>query len=158
MIPIEKPGKDSKNPSSYRPIRLKIEHRKNSGEIEKASDIIWYNCTILKFNKQVIPGFLVKIIQDFPSNRKFEVNVDGILPRNHNIPAGVSQGSTFSPTSFLFFQNDVPEDPRTRIKIFADDTAFTANSIKQDQASDYLQNRLDTMADYFRKWCLSLRN
>lgn len=209
IIPIKKPGKDSRDPTAYRPIsllsnmgkilerlilnRLKkfddripdtqfgFRHHRTTElqlatlideamtskirgkttavatlDLEKAYDTLWHHGLIYKLISTAIPGYLIKIIGAFLQERSYQVAVTGALSRKYNIPAGVPQGSTLSPVLFLFYLTDIPENKNTKIRLFADDTAVSAVSIKPEQACHYLQDHLDTLADYYKKWCLKV--
>ena len=58
--------------------------------------------------------------------------LDGILPQEYPVNAGVPRGSILSATLFLLYINDLPDD----IAIYADDTTLYS---KCDQASDLWQ-------------------
>lgn len=124
-------------------------------DIEKAYDTIWHEGLLYKL-LQYIPGYLVKIIQSFLSERSFKVKVQNSNSDPQPIPAGVPQGSTLSPILFLFYINDIPENPKTKIKLFADDTAISAESMNQDKAVEYIQKHLNELSTYYKKWKIKI--
>ena len=64
------------------------------------------------------------MVRDVKSSQEYPVN------------ARVPQGSILSPTLFLLYINDLPDDVISNIGIFADDTTLYS---KCDQASDLWQ-------------------
>lgn len=125
-------------------------------DLEKAYDTIWHKGLLFKLISAAIPGYLIKITETFLKERSYKVNVSGVLSPKHNIPAGVPQGSTLSPVLFLHYLQDLPENPKTTVRLFADDTAVAATSINTEKACSNVQEHLDELADYYRKWCLKV--
>ena len=64
------------------------------------------------------------------------MNLDGKSSQEYPVNAGVPQGSIPSPTLFLLYINDLPDDVICDIAIYADDTTFYS---KCDRASDLWQ-------------------
>ena len=75
-------------------------------------------------------------ISNFLSNRRLRVVLDGKSSQEYPVNAGVPQESILSPTLFLPYINDLPDDVICNIAIYADDTTFYS---KCDQASDLWQ-------------------
>lgn len=125
-------------------------------DIEKAYDSVWHKGLVAKLIQQSIPSYLIKIIEQFLANRKFHVSVNNTLSTERTIPAGVPQGSALSPTLFLLYLNDLPTRTDTNLRLFADDTAITAASKSQDLALKHLQNHIDELSDYYRRWKLKI--
>ena len=72
----------------------------------------------------------------FLSNRRFRVVLDGKSLQEYPVNTAVPQGSILSPTLFLPYIHDLPDDVICNITIYDDDT--TLYSIC-DQASDLWQ-------------------
>ena len=64
--------------------------------------------------------------------------LDGKTSQEYPVNAGVPQGFIVSPTLFLLYINDLPDDVIGSIAVYADDTTFYS---KCDQASDLWQQR-----------------
>ena len=62
--------------------------------------------------------------------------LNGKSSQEHQVNAGVPQGSFFGPTLFLLYINDLPGDVICDIAIYADNTTLSS---KCDQASDLWQ-------------------
>ena len=72
----------------------------------------------------------------FLSNRQLQVLLDGKSSYEYLVKAVVPPGSILGPTLFLLYINDLPDDVRCDIAIYADDTALYS---KCDQACDLWQ-------------------
>ena len=69
----------------------------------------------------------------FLSNRWLRVVLDGNSSQEYPVTTRVPLGSILSPTLFLLYINDLPDDVICDISIYADDTTLYN---KCDQASD----------------------
>ena len=78
-------------------------------------------------------GQTLSLISSFLSNKQLRVVLDGKSSQEHPVNAGVPQGPILSPTFFLLYINDLPDDAICNIAIYADDTTLYS---KCDQAFD----------------------
>lgn len=125
-------------------------------DIEKAYDTVWHDGLLYKLNKQDCPKYLLKMIEKFLKNREFTTTVNNKKSNIKNIPAGVPQGSSLSPTLFIHYLHDIPESNEAEVYLFADDTAITTKSMNEDRSIQLLQKHIDTTSDFFRKWKLKI--
>ena len=77
--------------------------------------------------KKGFPGWLVRWVQAFVTNRTTTLIIQGQETERFNIEFGVPQGSTLSPILFLLYASellDICHQPKNRISVvgFADDT------------------------------------
>ena len=105
-------------------------------DISKAFDRVWYAGVLHKLKSYGISGQIFSLISSFLSNRQLQVVLDGKCSQEYPVNAGVPQGSLLSPTLFLLYINDLPDDVICNISIYADDTTLYS---KCDQASDLWQ-------------------
>ena len=54
-------------------------------------------------------------------NRKQQVVINNTVSSQRNVRSGVPQGSVLGPSLFLFYVNDIIENIRSEIRLFADD-------------------------------------
>ena len=127
-------------------------------DISKAFDRVGHAGLLQKRKSYGISGQIFGLISSFLSNRQLRVVLDGKSSQEYPVNAGVPQGSIFSPTLFLLYINDLPDDVTCNINIYADDTTLYS---KCDQASDLwqqlelaseLESDLRDTVDWGRKW------
>jgi hypothetical protein len=66
---------------------------------------------------------MIKLIQSYLTDRTFKVKIENTLSGAQPIKAGVTQGSVLGPRLFTWFINDLPTFEKTKIALYADDTA-----------------------------------
>ena len=72
----------------------------------------WYHCDLLEW------------FHSYLDNREQPVIIHGSNSRWDKIPAGVPQGPRQGPLLFLIYINDITENIKSNIKLFADDTSL----------------------------------
>ena len=77
-------------------------------DIQAAFDKVWLDGLIFKCIKFQVPYYLVRIIINYLSDRKFRVKADNAKSAYFNIETGVPQGGVLSPTLFSLYINDIP--------------------------------------------------
>ncbi|GBN46576.1 putative RNA-directed DNA polymerase from transposon X-element [Araneus ventricosus] len=75
-------------------------------DVRKAFDRMWHQGLIIKLITYKFPDYLILILHNFLTDRKFQVCVNHTLSSVGNTQAGTPQGSSLSPTLSDFPQND----------------------------------------------------
>jgi len=70
----------------------------------------------------------------------------------HNIEAGVPQGSVLGPTLYLLYTSDILTSGQLTMSTFADDTAILSRSKCPQQASAQLAAHLDVVEKWDSDW------
>ncbi len=91
--------------------------------------------------------------RSFLEGRTQQVNLQGALSFTAPWPAGVSQGSVFSPTLFNLHINDmednIPEQANVNIHIYADDCAMDT-TVRTEECGQ-LQSALDSVRSWAKE-------
>ena len=120
-------------------------------DFSKAFDKVSHSLLTHKLYHYGIRGKTNKWIQNFLSDRKQVVVVEGERSETIDVESGVPQGSVLGPSLFLFYINDMPEGIRSRVRLFADDTIVYL-TIASDKDSDHLQEDLNKLEIWEKKW------
>ena len=88
-------------------------------DISKAFNKVWQQVVILKLKQNGISGNLLKIIEDFLSNRYERVVLNGQSSGWVVVNTGVSQGPILGTLLFLVYINDLSTGLSTNPMLFA---------------------------------------
>ena len=97
-------------------------------DVSSAFEKVWHKGLIAKLNQIGIEGKLLKLFESYLSNRRQIVVVDGVKSAETNICAGVPQGSRLGPILFIIYINDIVENLKSKILIFADDCSLMVSA------------------------------
>lgn len=124
-------------------------------DIEKAFDRTWQNGLIYKMIHLKYPTHLIKITNSFIKCRKFNVRVGQSCSAFEDIPWGVPQGSSLSPSLYNIFVSDIPSGTARTI-MYADDTLiFAQDRLFKKITSQITETAAITIA-YFKKWKVAI--
>ncbi|GBO07200.1 RNA-directed DNA polymerase from mobile element jockey [Araneus ventricosus] len=125
-------------------------------DVSKAFDRMWHNGLIVKLINYQFPDYLIKIIQRFLSNRKFQVKINQVLSSVGNIQAGTPQGSSLSPTLYNIFNSDFPRNDKVLNCLFADDSAILTQGSNTRFIIKTLQSQLECIEYWCTKWRVAI--
>ena len=91
-------------------------------DFRKAFDTVPHARLINKLYAYGIRGNLLQWIQNFLTDRKQKVIVQGEKSQWADVASGIPQGSVLGPVLFLIYINDLPDVVKKFVTIFADDT------------------------------------
>jgi len=74
------------------------------------------------------------------------------MSAEHNIEAGVPQGSVLGPTLYLLYTSDIPTSRQLTMSTLADDTAILSRSKCPQQASAQRAVHLDVVEKWLSDW------
>jgi hypothetical protein len=92
-------------------------------DFSKAFDTVPHNRLLHKLCNYGITGRTHTWISNFLTERKQRVVVDGDHSQWVPVRSGVPQGTVLGPLLFLAYINDLPNNIRSEVRLFADDCA-----------------------------------
>ena len=122
-------------------------------DFAKAFDSVPHKRLLHKINNYGISGNILSWIKDFLTTRHQRVGVYTNFSSWNNVQSGIPQGSVLGPLLFVIYINDLPENIKSSILMFADDTKLYR---KIDSNEDYtlLQKDLDILQNWSDTWLL----
>ena len=104
-----------------------------------------------KLDHYGIRGSTYNWIRAFLTDRTQQVLVEGATSDSISVISGVPQGTVLGPLLFLLFINDLPDCVQSSTRLFADD-CILYRQIKSQQDCDILQDDLNRLAAWEKKW------
>ena len=117
-------------------------------DISKAFDRVWHKGLLYKLKCMGINGNLLKLVESFLSNRYQRVVLSGQASSWAEIRAGVPQGSILGPLFFLIYINDLSENLKSTVKLFADDTSIFHVAKDPNTSAEILNNDLTKISEW----------
>ena len=136
-------------------VTLNMENGKQTDilvmDFSKAFDKVSHSLLLHKLHYYGIQGELNSWIQNFLSNRKQAVVLEGEKSDYVAVESGVPQDSILEPSLFLYYINDIPAGLTSTIRLFADDT-ISYLAIKSNRDALKLQQDLDKLSNWEKNW------
>jgi hypothetical protein len=120
-------------------------------DFQKAFDKVPHNKLMFKVKQLGIDGNIHKWIENWLSNRKQRVVINGTASDWAPVTSGVPQGSVLGPVLFIIYINDIDVGLNNFISKFADDTKI-GNSIITDHDRISLQEDLNKISEWSHRW------
>ena len=121
-------------------------------DISKTFDKVWHEGLLYKIKSMGVSGKLYNLLESYLSGRLQRVVLNGQTSLWRPVSAGVPQGSILGPLLFLVYINDLPNELKSNVKIFADDTSvFTIVKDKNENANT-LNNDLMLISKWAYNW------
>ena len=99
-----------------------------------------------------ISGELYNLLENYLSGRFQRVVLNGQTSSWRLVLAGVPQGSIMGPLLFLIYINDLPNELKSNVKLFADDTSFFTVVKNKNNNANILNNDLQSISTWAYNW------
>ena len=120
-------------------------------DFQKAFDKVPHQRLLIKLKAHGVDGKLLKWLEDWLSERKQRVVINGKSSTWRDVLSGVPQGSVLGPILFIIYVNDIDDDLTCKISKFADDTKITSRVTTSVEKLE-LQSNLDQLCRWAEKW------
>ena len=120
-------------------------------DFAKAFDKVPHRRLLYKLHYYGIRGSTHQWIASWLSERFQKVVLDGQASDPVPVLSGVPQGSVLGPVLFLIFINDLPNNIRSSVRLFADDCVLYGN-IKTLTDCQILQDDLNSLGQWETDW------
>ena len=120
-------------------------------DISSAFDKVWHKGLLSKLSHIGIDGNLFALFHSYLSQRKQCVIVDGEKSTFLEVKAGVPQGSRLGPLLFIIYINDITNDIKSEMLIFADATMILANGNDPAESANQLNGHLQKISEWAKK-------
>ena len=120
-------------------------------DFQKAFDKVPHQRLLLKLKAHGIGDSITDWIEQWLTDRRQRVVVDGEVSTWKSVLNGVPQGSVLGPILFLIYINDLDDSITSNVLKFADDTKLF-RKVNTDGDKQHLQNDLDRLVKWSEKW------
>ena len=120
-------------------------------DFQKAFDKVPHQRLLLKLKAHGIGDSITDWIEQWLTDRRQRVVVDGEVSNWKSVLSGVPQGSVLGPILFLIYINDLDDSITSNVLKFVDDTKLF-RKVNTDGDKQHLQNDLDRLVKWSEKW------
>ena len=122
-------------------------------DFQKAFDKVPHQRLLLKLKAHGIGDGIIDWTEQWLTDRRQRVVVNGEVPNWKTVLSGVPQGSVLllGPLLFLIYINDLDDNITSNILKSADDTKVF-RKVNTDGDKQHLQNNLDRLMKWSEKW------
>jgi hypothetical protein len=120
-------------------------------DVRQAFDKVWHDGLLYKIKKH-LPHSFYHVLKSYLSDRAFQIKYEDCITELYRISSGVPQGSVLGPVLYLLYTCDIPFTDDTITATYADDTAILAIHNDPHLASQYLQQNLNLLQNWMKKW------
>ena len=124
-------------------------------DISKAFDRVWHDGLLYKLERCGVSGQLLHLIRSFLKDRKQRTVLNGKSSIWGDIAAGVPQGSILGSLFFLVYINDLTENLKCNVKLFADDTSLFTVVQNPNTAANDMNHDLELIKQWAHQWRMS---
>ena len=120
-------------------------------DFQKAFDKVPHKRLMMKVRSLGIVGKVADWVEDWLTDRKQRVVINGSASGWRNVTSGVPQGSVLGPVLFIIYINDLDVGLISKLSKFADDTKIGINA-NNDKAVGNLRADLKRIEEWSEKW------
>ncbi|GBN49116.1 hypothetical protein AVEN_253088-1 [Araneus ventricosus] len=113
---------------------------------------MWHQGLIIKLITYKFPDYLILILHNFLTDRKFQVCVNHTLSSVGNTQAGTPQGSSLNPTLYNIFNSDFLQNDKINY-LYAIGSAI----LKQGSNIKFVIQTIQVQLRRIENWCTSWR-
>ena len=123
-------------------------------DLTKPFDKVWKESVLLKLTRMGIQGKMYNWIQNILTRRHARVKLDGKRSKLVHLQKVVPQGGVISPTLFIIFINDLPNQlsPFIHRVLHADDLAIWTGAEYTTTAAIRLQEATKAVSNWAKNW------
>ncbi len=120
-------------------------------DFQKALNKVPHMRLLTKLKAHGVTGHIHKRVEDWLSERKQRVVINGISSGWRGLKSDVPTGSFLGPVLFLINDNDLDDDLTCKVSKFADDTKI-ASKVISTLDKEFLQRDFDKSSNRARDW------
>lgn len=125
-------------------------------DLKSAFDTIWGKGLTYKLCKMGIRGKMIRYMDNYFQERRYQVNLEGYSSETLEFEAGVPQGAVNSPLLFNLMLTDIPQQHDINLHIYADDITVTCIGNDIDEVKGRIQDYMDRFTKWSQDWGLQI--
>ena len=121
-------------------------------DISKTFDKVWHAGLLYKLKSMGITGEFYNLLENYISGRFQRVVLNGQTSSCRPGLASVPQGSILGPRLFLVYSNDLLNELKSNVKLFADDTSLFTIVKDKNESANIINNDLFQISKWAYNW------